>query len=390
MRIMKKRILNLLFLGAVAGMASAQSLTVGNVEIMQGKTASFEITLNLEGNNYTGLEFDMNFPSGFSTTKKKELKASWTDGSINPGLLNSEGKGTVTCYTQDNTAFIPDGVFGTIEFSVDASVAVGEYEVTLSRITFFTSAESKELSDVTFKVSVVDELTLDEESTTAPAPASGAKVKVLRTINGGKWSTICLPFAMTAEQTKKAFGSGVTLGEFVEYATDVDDAENIVSITVAFDAVDAIEANYPYIIKVENDITEFTVEGVDIAPEEAIAEFDNGKTGSRRQVFGSFIGTYVAGTAVPAKALFLGDGQFWYATSSTKPMKAFRGYFDFVDVLAAAEEAGARINITFDDITAIKGIKTTNGEEIYTLSGQRVKNAGKGVYIVNGKKVIKK
>lgn len=389
MKIMKKGILNLLFLGAVSSMASAQTLTVGDVEIMQGKTASFEMTVNLEGNSYAGLEFDMQFPSGFATTQGSEVKASWDKGNIAPGLLNSEGKGTVTCYSGSNSV-IPDGIFGTIEFSVDATVPVGEYDVTLSRISFFTKTETKILSDVTFKVNVVDELTLDEESTTAPAPASDAKVKVLRTINGGKWSTICLPFAMTAEQTKKAFGSGVTLGEFVEYATDVDDAENIVSITVAFDAVDAIEANYPYIIKVENDITEFTVEGVDIAPEEAIAEFDNGKTGSRRQVFGSFIGTYVAGTAVPAKALFLGDGQFWYATSSTKPMKAFRGYFDFVDVLAAAEEAGARINITFDDITAIKGIKTTNGEEIYTLSGQRVKNAGKGVYIVNGKKVIKK
>ena len=71
-------------------------------------------------------------------------------------------------------------------------------------------------------------------------------------------------------------------------------------------------------------------------------------------------------------------------------MKAFRGFFEFYDVLSIAEEASARINITFDDITGIKSLKTDNGEEIYTLSGQRVEKAGKGVYIVNGKKVIKK
>jgi hypothetical protein len=383
---MMKRIFNLLFLCGAAGFVSAQSLTVSDVQVIKGKTTSFVLDVNVAGNNYTGLQFEMELPTGVAITGNKELVADWGDGSINV----KKGKTGVSCITTDNESFMPDGILGTIELSVDASVIEGTYPVTLKEVTFMTSTDRKEIADVTFNIEVVDALTLSELSTTAPAPASDAKVKVLRTINGGKWSTICLPFAMTADQTKKAFGSGVTLGEFVEYATDVDDAENIVSITVAFDAVDAIEANYPYIIKVENDITEFTVEGVDIAPEEAIAEFDNGKTGSRRQVFGSFIGTYVAGTAVPAKALFLGDGQFWYATSSTKPMKAFRGYFDFVDVLAAAEDAGARINITFDDITAIKGIKTTNGEEIYTLSGQRVKNAGKGVYIVNGKKVIKK
>ena len=43
-----------------------------------------------------------------------------------------------------------------------------------------------------------------------------------------------------------------------------------------------------------------------------------------------------------------------------------------------------------DDATGIKSVNTTNGENIYTLSGQRVSKAGKGVYIVNGKKVIKK
>jgi hypothetical protein len=385
---MKKRLLNLLFLSAVVGMASAQKLTVAPVEIMQGKTASFELNIDVEGNNYTGLQFDMKFPAKFATTKGNELKANWNKGSINPGSLNSEGKGTVSCFTMDNTAFIPNGILGTIEFSTEAEVGV--YDVTLSKVTFMTSTEKKEIADVTFKVSVVDAITLDENSTTAPSAASGVNVKVKRTISGGKWSTICLPFAMTAEQVTTAFGSGVKLGEFVEYAADVDNANNVVSITVAFNAVNAIEANYPYIIKVENDIPDFTVNGVDIAPDEVFAEFDNGMSGTRRKVFGTFIGTYVAGTPVPAKTLFLADGKFWYATSSTKQMKAFRGYFDFVDILTAAESASSRINITFDDVTAIKSIKTSNSEDIYTLSGQRVKNAGKGVYIVNGKKVIKK
>jgi len=43
-----------------------------------------------------------------------------------------------------------------------------------------------------------------------------------------------------------------------------------------------------------------------------------------------------------------------------------------------------------DDPTAINGIKTNTGTEIYSISGVRVSKAQKGVYIVNGKKVAVK
>jgi len=386
---MKKRLFNLLFLCAVACMASAETLTVADVEIMQGKTANFEITIGVDGNNYTGLQFDMIFPKGFATTKGKELKADWKEGSINPGLLNSEGKGTVTCYTMDNTSFIPDGVFGTIEFSVDESVAVGEYDVTLSSISFFTSTVRKDISDVTFKVKVVDAITLDENATTAPSAASGVNVNVKRTLTGGNWSTICVPFDMSEAQVKSAFGEGVKIGDFVSYTSETDDADNVTTISVQFDEVKEIEANRPYVIKVASDIPEFKVEGVDIVVDEPYAEYTNGRTGSRKEIYGTFEGTYVANTSLPANSLFLNSGKFWYSTGSNT-MKGFRAFFNFVDVLSAVEGAASRINITFDDVTAIKGIKTDGEEEIYTLSGQRVNKAGKGVYIVNGKKVIKK
>ena len=39
-------------------------------------------------------------------------------------------------------------------------------------------------------------------------------VRVKRTINANEWSTICLPFAITAEQVKGVFGDDVQLGDF--------------------------------------------------------------------------------------------------------------------------------------------------------------------------------
>lgn len=390
---MKKRIFNLLFLGAVAGMVSAQRLTVANVEILQGQKANFEITLEDVANNYTGLQFDMQFPTGFATTKNSELKASWNQGSISPGALK-DGKGTVVCYTQDNQAFIPSGVFGTIEFSVEASVPVDEYDVTLSNITFFTSKTSTELSDVTFKVKVVDRLTIDENSTVAPAATTDkVNVHVVRTIKANHWSTICLPIALNLTKAQDAFGTDVLVGEFAgftaKYADDADLTPD--AIVLNFTKLDmnpktGIIAGKPYLIKTSKDIESFDVDQVSI--NSTVTNVDKEETNYSTK--GSFVGTLTKAT-VPADALFINDNKFWYSTG-TRETKGLRGWFALGTVLDKETDFGSRVIINFidDEVTGIKSMKTTDGEEIYTLSGQRVKNAGKGVYIVNGKKVIKK
>jgi hypothetical protein len=68
-------------------------------------------------------------------------------------------------------------------------------------------------------------------------------------------------------------------------------------------------------------------------------------------------------------------------------MKGFRAYFD----LPAG--ATARLAI-YDDATGITSIldakELNNDGNVYNLNGQRVENAHKGLYIVNGKKVVVK
>ena len=283
---------------------------------------------------------------------------------------------------------MPDGVVGSFEIKAADDIALGSYDVTIANFEFINGVSDVKIADVSFKINIVNaySVTLDEESTDAPKAASGVNVTVKRTIAANTWSTICLPFAMTADQLAAAFPGGVELGDFTSWASEENDEGDIVGITVGFTSVSAIEANHPYIIKVKEAVSEFTVEGVDIAPGEELSI----EVGKKKSEKGSFNGTYVAGETIPETDLFLNAGKFWYATGNTKAMKAYRGYFEFYDVLTEAEGAASRINITFDDVTAIKGIKTDGEEKIYTLSGQRVNKAGKGVYIVNGKKVIKK
>ena len=206
-------------------------------------------------------------------------------------------------------------------------------------------------------------------------------VNVIRTIYAGEWNTICLPFAMSAEQVEAAFGSDVQLGEFNGYTTEKD-GDDIVGIKVNFTDATSISANTPYIINISSEITSFTVEGVDIAPDtEPKAVVGDGE----------FIGSYVP-TTIPAKGLFLYGDKFYYSTGSTE-MKGYRAYFAFDDVLAAySSSAPVKIKLVLDGTTALDEVKAAGSQqqaaEIYDLSGRRVEKAGKGLYIINNKKVL--
>ena len=60
-------------------------------------------------------------------------------------------------------------------------------------------------------------------------------------------------------------------------------------------------------------------------------------------------------------------------------------------LLSASEVSGAReLNFVFDEATGIKQVETSKSiiEGIYNLAGQKVQNPTKGLYIMNGKKVI--
>ena len=231
-------------------------------------------------------------------------------------------------------------------------------------------------------VELTERVILDETATSAPAVASNVDVCVKRTIKGGEWGTICLPFAMTEAQVKEAFGDDVLLGDFNDYV--YDDAAQ--SISVKFNAATAIEANHPYIIKVCTDVTEFTVDGVEIDPEEA-PTINFGTALEPR----AFIGCYVAGTVIDNGCLFLNEGKFWHSAGTTR-IKAFCSYFNFVDRLADSSD-GARIQIVFGNVTTgisqLSGVQSASGE-YYDLQGRRVLAPTRGVYVKDGKKIIVK
>lgn len=378
---MKKAILNMLMLFAVTGVATAQTVTVADVEALPGETVKATLELTDPTETYTGFQLSIQFPeTGFSNVANGD-GTNWP-GLIEVGAMNS---GKVKFSSASSKAFKSGTI--DVEFTVSNSLPLNNYEVTVTDIQFEKSGTEYHIDDVTFKVIVTDRITLDENSTELPIERDGVNVKVKRTINANEWSTICLPFDMTESEVKAAFGNDVELAIFDSYSAETE-GSNVESITINFvevDLSDDFTANYPYLIKTSKKITEFSLDGKDISPDAVIEQYKKGT-----KVKGKFIGTYEANTTVPENSLFLSGNKFWYSTGKTK-MKAFRAYFTLQDILTD-KSVGARINITDDETTGIKEVHgNANVEGTYDLQGRKVEEpANKGLYIVNGRKVVKK
>ena len=372
-------------------------------------TSGSEIVLSVKMKNSVPMEsfgFDLVLPEGISvatdedgfvlaelstertTTKKtNHFDAQFrSDGSLNVQAYSSNG------YTINGN----DGEIALIAITIASTLAGGSYPIILKNIAMGDASATSyrtEYVETTITVTKVDDgrTVLDENSTIVPAAATNVDVRVKRTIHANEWSTIVLPFDMTEAQVKEVFGDDVQLGDFNGTDSEFDDDDNCVTVTVNFVEATAIEANHPYVIKVSQPVEEFTVDGVDINADEdeACIEFDNGKSGSRRVVYSGFYGTYHAGTVLDEFTLFLNGNKFWYSMGLTK-MKAFRAYFDFLDVLTEVEDASnIKMWVSSDEATDIGRYFVEDSEEAHNIAGQRVSKNYKGIVVTKGKKVLK-
>ena len=394
---MKKIIMFTLAFMTWLGYASAEEFTVADVSIPKGGTAILEVNLNNPSTPCVGYQFVLSLPQGVSIAKRENETFIFNEGTrmsdlgFTTQIRLNEDSYNVLSY---NANVIPmtgtTGAVIQISLKADESVAVGQKLNASIQTCKITNAENESMllnDEISFQIMVDENRTLlDENSTTAPEASEGSvDVRVKRTITAGNWSSICLPFAMTNAQMKEVFGNDVQLANFTGYEAEEDGDGNIVGITVNFANATAIEANHPYIIKVSEAITEFTVDGVDVEPEDEPVVATVKRT---RKQWSEMIGTYVADTEIPSKTLFLNSNKFYYSTGATK-MKAFRAYFDFFDVLTDVDNS-YEVKMFVDGAeTKVEGLGVKDAAgNVYDLSGRKVSKAGKGVYIVNGKKVL--
>ena len=399
---MKEKILLLSFSFLFAwsiGLHADNIISVNEVSIRPGSTAELIVSLENDADfKVYAYDFRLYLPDGIEVDTKANgsynftLKERNADHSTNVQMTSDGaiqfGVNSPTLYLTGNSG----PVLGII-LKASAELAEGTYQASIERITYANKeAQTVHPDNISFDIEVRNLVVLDENSEEMPVASNGTvDVDVLRTIRGGNWQTIVLPFAMTEEQVANAFGEDVELADFAGYTVQENGDGDIVGIKVNFNALTSIEANHPCIIKVSQDISSFSVEGVTIEePEEEPTVATVKRT---RKQWSELIGTYVAQTEVPENTLFLNSNKFYYSDGTIK-MKGYRAYFDFYDVLTKIEDgAGVKMSFDIDDEeTGIKGIgygQWTTGD-IYDLSGRKINKMPKrGIYIVNGKKVIK-
>ena len=210
----------------------------------------------------------------------------------------------------------------------------------------------------------------------------------------GSWNTLCLPFNATLTGDL----AGATLME-LDTETEVDGHETGLSgstLYLNFKEATSITAGTPYIIMWENGnaVENPTFNDVTIVGNAA-------STVGNDDV--SFVGTYDPVT-LPADVktnLFLGDSNtLYWPKDAAVTVNAFRAYFT---VPSASGVRQFVLNFGDGNQTAIDAqpilnsqSSTLNSEVVYDLQGRRVSNSNssngqlkKGLYIVNGQKVIK-
>lgn len=401
----------MVLLATLAAKAETDSyLSVKEVNLPLTTSASIEIALINPTEQYGGFTFSIALPEGVECVLDNNGYPSFTKGTRLADKAPLSGYDVEThlpTYTLLATGTAISGTSGVllipeIKLTSNSILQAGDEVTGTITDIMFTDQETADpvyLEDVNFTITVSDRTVLDENSVTMPLASGEEEVNILvkRTIKANEWSTICLPFDMTEDQLKAAFGDDVELAVFHSYEKG-NTGDDVTELTVYFDDANIAEyglyANYPYIIRTSKDITTFEVTA-EIDPDEkgAIAKYEV-KQGPKTEVHGTLQGTLHAGDAIPADCLFLNGNKFWHSTGATT-IKAFRAYFWFKDVISSGGEAKLRL-IVNDEVVAIEGVGASSIVKgaVYNVNGQLIgtdidiNSLPKGVYMVDGKKVM--
>lgn len=218
---------------------------------------------------------------------------------------------------------------------------------------------------------------VNTESPFAIAASTGSKVSYDRNFTMNQPCTVCLPFALTAEELANV-GKAYTLSA-------------VSGSKATFTPVEAIEAYKPYLLipSADGKLLEKIAATKDIA--DAPAEAKTSVSGSY-----SFVGTLQAKQSVKTEGVEVygfsaSEGKFVHASDKAS-IDAFRAYIS-VPSTALSTAASRSIDLDFGGTTGINEIQnaqSSSAAATYDVAGKRVGKNYKGVVVSNGKKKIQK
>ena len=232
-------------------------------------------------------------------------------------------------------------------------------------------------SDVELQVEYETALALSETTDNANALTEWngceADVTLTRTLQAGSYNTFAVPFSMTIpsgwtvkELSSASFSEGLLTLNFANASSIVAGKPYLVKVSATTDlSVESFTG-----VTVSKDAVPFTSTNVDFIPTLGLTEITGDDAND---------------------ILFLGSGNtLLHPTALPANMKGFRAYFQLKGDAALARS----FSMDFGDgettgIITIENGQSATDKAIYDLQGRRVNGtAQKGVYVVNGKKVI--
>ena len=227
-------------------------------------------------------------------------------------------------------------------------------------------------------------VTLDETSESYSAPSIGttssAEVHLKRTFSAGSWNSLCVPFAISDAEVKAQFGNDAKVAAFT----------GATATTLQFSSCTDIEAGVPYLVYIPEGAnkSEFTFKGVTAFAGQPTDVEQQGSANEKT----TFQGYFHKSTA--PKGSYVLRKNLVYHLVSDMAIKGFRAVL--IDGTATQRVFtqwsldGTTTGIGNIDANVIQRYN------VYNTNGQMVRHAATslddlphGVYIVNGKKVIK-
>ena len=250
----------------------------------------------------------------------------------------------------------------------------------------------------------------------APTDAKNAEVTLKRTFYKNYWNAICLPYSINRRQIEEVFGDGT----MVVLMKEIDTSNK--KVMFIEHANQDIIAGYPYLIfptkKDDNDKTNHDpIPG--ITTRATFGEADSpiftvgtdGTTYTDGKMQGDalvFKGTFTNSTLNEGSYVVTNNGVLSRIPKDGMPIKPYRSYIYFNRETAGAKAISLQnMNVNGfeneeDNTTGIENLLfesgiLTHSADVYSIDGQLVRSKAlnfnglpKGVYIVNGKKYVKK
>lgn len=266
-------------------------------------------------------------------------------------------------------------------------------------------------------VSTVKDVTLEDgKDYSAPTDAKNAEVKLNRKFYKNYWNAICLPYSINRRQIEKVFGDGT----MVVLMKNIDTSSKKVMFIEHVNQ--DIIAGYPYLIfpttKGDNDKTDHTpIEGITTratfgeANSPLFSVGTDGITYPAEQMQRDalvFKGTFTNTTLNEGSYVVKNNGVLSRIPEDGMKIKPYRSYIYFNRETAGAKAISLQnMNVNGfeneeDNTTGIENLLfesgiLTHSADVYSIDGQLVRSKAlnfnglpKGVYIVNGKKYVKK